>query len=296
MALRSMTGFGQGVSEADGVRYEVSLRGVNHRFLDVSLKLPMTSPALEQELQRILREGVSRGRVDVSVSRTESAQQNVSVTIHSERLKLAASELRRALSEIGVVDERSVNDALVSLIRRDEFVEVRSARSSLDGEHQQIVGAFQEALRGFLSMREIEGQGIEAEMLRLISTLEELTKQIVSIHAQNIDSLRTRLGERIQKALQAIPVDEQRVVQEAAIMADRLDISEEMNRLASHFSQLRAVIQGNEGGKKIEFLLQEIGRELNTCGSKSQLSEISQRVVSAKSELEKMREQVQNVE
>ncbi|MEO8552600.1 MAG: YicC/YloC family endoribonuclease [Kofleriaceae bacterium] len=290
--MRSMTGFGRGVAEQGAVRATVDLRSVNHRFLDLKLRAQI-APSLEEQVAAKIRTGVERGSLAVSINVVrpagtsglridEAAAHRAHATLHqlAASLGLAAPDLALVLAQPGVVASAGELDT--------------DASEAVD---RLILAALDQALAQLRDMRAVEGRALEKE---LVARLDELARQKTSIetHAAGVtEQLHKKLQERLARLVGEAGIDPGRLAQEVALLAERADITEELVRLGSHLEQARGIATGpGASGRKLDFLVQEIGRELNTIGSKSQRTEISATVVEAKSVLEKVREQVQNVE
>ncbi len=299
-----MTGYGRGVAEQDGRRATVEVRAVNHRFLDLKLRGMPLSPALEEQLSARVRAAVERGSVTVSVhvaapaggaaSRIdpEAAQRAYdTLAALAARLGMAAPELSLVLAQPGVVV---------------------AAEPAGDEPEPQVLAALDAALAQLAGMRTTEGQALAAELRARLDELTALRASIAAVAAAIPAQLSKRLAERVRRLLddggldpgrldpgRGDPgrLDPGRLAQEVALLADRADVTEELVRLASHVDQARTLLAAAGAvGRRLDFLVQEIGRELNTIGSKSTAAEISSLVVDAKAVLEKVREQVQNVE
>ena len=286
-----MTGFGRGVAEQAGVRATVDVRTVNHRFLDLKLRgVPLAAP-LEDAIGAKVRGAIERGAVAVSValvapSREGAVRIDPAAAEHAHRvltdvaarLGLPGPDLALVLAQPGVVvaAERADDDAAVA---------------------QAVAGALDAALIQLDEMRRADGTALAAELSGRLDELVVARTQIAELAATLPQAVSKRLHERLRRLLDDTELDPARLAQEVAAIADRADVTEELVRLASHLDQVRALLLSGEAvGRRLDFLVQEIGRELNTIGSKSALAEISTLVVGAKAILERVREQVQNVE
>jgi uncharacterized protein (TIGR00255 family) len=282
-----MTGYGRGVVSRDGVRATVDVRAVNHRFLDLKLRGAAITPALEEAVASRVRAAIERGSITVSVHLAQEGVANPARIDHdaarrafdmlaetAARLGIAGPELALVLAQPGVVvsgDDRS-------------------------NEDPPVVPALEAALVQLDRMRATEGEALATELLARLDELVALRAQAATLAAGLPSHLAKRISERVRKLLEDA-IEPARLAQEVAILADRADITEELVRLASHLDQARALVTTNGSvGRRLDFLVQEIGRELNTIGSKSALAELTAAVVSGKAALEKLREQVQNVE
>jgi uncharacterized protein (TIGR00255 family) len=291
-----MTGFGRGVAEQGNVRATVDLRAVNHRFLDLKLRAQVM-PALEEQIAGRIRAAIERGSVTVSIHIARHAAAagpridevaaraaHGQLALLAKSLGIAGPELALVLAQPGVVlaDEPGSDSEMVDAL---------------------ILTALDAAIGGLQQMRAVEGRVLERDLAMRLDELGKLRGTIVGLAAGVTEHVQKKLAERLRRLLgdesnkSGSVVDPARLAQEVALLAERADITEELVRLASHLEQAGATIGGlGASGRKLDFLVQEIGRELNTIGSKSQVTEISSAVVEAKAVLEKVREQVQNVE
>lgn len=292
--LSSMTGFGSGTQVHDDLQITVEVKSVNNRFLDINCKLPTLFLGLESQINALLREKLKRGRIEVFVQRktVRGFAQNVRV---NAALVNSCMESFKELAALGV-SQRCLDVVLADVIGRREILELTAEDESVVDEVPLVMEALRQACIELVSMRQREGAALEEELRRLLQSLEEIIGEIQRLAASTPEAIQQRLHERISSLLQGIELDQQRLHQEVVYLADRADITEELARLRSHVVQFHDVLEAGEGGRKLEFLLQEFGREVNTCGSKSQDTAITRNVVEAKTILEKMREQVLNVE
>jgi uncharacterized protein (TIGR00255 family) len=292
--IRSMTGFGAGRGQAQGETIAVELRSVNGKFCEVKPRLPRELLPLEAELVRIIKARLSRGVIDAHVRRegAESARGKM------PRVDLAlaaayAKALRELKQELGLAGEPSVHDLTMLegvLTLAEEPPDFASASAAL-------AIALDGALSALEQMRRREGEALGADLSARLDVLEKAAAKIRALAPKVVDAYRDRLAARVAELSRGLAADPQRLAQEVAFFADRTDVAEELTRLASHLSQLRALLSGEApAGRKFEFLLQEVHREVNTIGSKSQHAGISGEVVEMKAELERIREQIQNIE
>jgi uncharacterized protein (TIGR00255 family) len=295
--VRSMTGYGAGEARTDDGRWLVEVRSTNHRFLDVVVRLPKDLGGLEDRVRAAVASRVARGRVEVSVVRDSSRRAKwVSVdTDLARRYGQALEELRGAL---GLQEAPSLS-AILSL---PDVVRVEEPPQDLEATWDALRPAVEQATEHLVSMRCVEGARLAEDLRRRLARLEEWVDQVEARAEDLPRAYAQRLRHRIADLLQALevphPPDEARLATEVAVFADRCDVREELVRLRSHLDQARALLAQEDSpvGRKLEFLLQEMGREVNTVGSKAQDLEVIRAVLEMKSELEAMREQVQNVE
>jgi uncharacterized protein (TIGR00255 family) len=288
-----MTGFGAGQATVDSEELSVEVRSWNHKFCEVKVRLPRELASLEPVVVKAVKDRIARGSVDVFVKRQSSERGSVAPTVdialardYFAALSSLAAELRLA-GEIRLQDI-AAQPGVVTVAER----EVDLARAS-----QALDLALMQALEKLGQMRELEGRAIEADLGGRLRAIQELASEVEAIGPKVLSEYRQRLAERVAELARGVSVDPQRLAQEVAFFAERSDIAEEVARLFSHLEQFRRLSQLPEpAGRKMEFLVQEMNREVNTAGSKGQHSEISARVVAMKAELERIREQVQNVE
>ena len=285
-----MTGFGRGVAEHAGVRATVDLRSVNHRFLDLKLRAQI-APSLEDQLATKIRGSVERGSISVAVNIVRPPTAS-GVRIDEAAAQRAHAALRSLATTLGVAPPD-----LALVLAQPGVVASSDAPEDPEAVDAAILGALDQALGQLQAMRAAEGRALERELLARLDELAKLRAGIEQQAAGIAEQLHQKLSDRLARLIGDAAVDPARLAQEVALLAERADITEELVRLDSHLEQARTIAKGAAAsGRKLDFLVQEIGRELNTIGSKSQRTEITAAIVEAKSVLEKMREQVQNVE
>ncbi|HEY7958188.1 MAG TPA: YicC/YloC family endoribonuclease [Polyangia bacterium] len=291
--MRSMTGYGRGTCEVAGRRLHVELRSLNHRFLEVKLRLPWGDPAIEQQITQLLRTKIDRGVVTVSV-RDEGGAAALALKVRVD-LALARGyvealeQLRQALGVVAPIP--------LELVATQPGV-LAAGEALPDSEllWKALEPGLSQALDGLVESRAREGAAIAADLKERLASVERIASDLRTLTASAPEQYRARLTERLERA-RASGIDEQRIAQEVAIMADKLDVSEELTRLGAHLAELgRLLDQSGPQGRRLDFLTQELNREINTLGSKSPSAQCAARVVDAKAELEKLREQIQNVE
>jgi uncharacterized protein (TIGR00255 family) len=290
--IKSMTGFGQGSAEGEDFKVRVDVRTVNNRFLDIHVRLPQELSSLEVTLKKQIQGGVKRGRIDltISVEQMKQAKFEINRPLVSGYLS-ALSELK---SEFGLGGEPS----LELLAKLPGALQVSQNSAELDDRFvASVVAGVSQALVSLTEMRVVEGQELAAELGNRLDVIEGKLPLVESEAGQLPAKYRERLAKRVQEILAGGAVDEARLAQEAVLLADRSDISEEIARLKSHIVQMRDVLRSDEeAGKRLDFILQEMNREANTILSKSNDLAISDAAIIIKTEVEKLREQVQNVE
>jgi uncharacterized protein (TIGR00255 family) len=293
MSIRSMTGFAQVKSHAgEGTSFTLSLKSVNHRFLDPQLRLPMETDELEMKLRRVLKERLARGHVEVTLNVERRGGQGYE--FNRELVGGYIEAFRKAAREFGAAGEPDLNNVF-------RMPGALGAMTPLDGNFENaVLAALEQAIQKLNVMREQEGRGMDAELRRRLAALEQATEEVSKLSSAvsraYMEKIRTRMEELLENA------DPDRILQEAAIMAERSDIQEELVRLRTHIDHFRKLLdQGGEVGKKLDFLLQELNREANTLLSKTsgvagEGLRITELGLQMKSEIEKCREQVQNLE
>jgi uncharacterized protein (TIGR00255 family) len=289
-----MTGFGQAVWEADGTRLSVEVRGVNHRFLDVRLSLPRDSQGWEPELRRLVAERVERGKVDVTISRGVSGQGARAVEVDEELAESVLAGWRRLQKRLALPGEIDIS----FLQSRGDFVRVvEQQRGATDDELARAVRLLEKAMDAFDRARVREGAALQRDMKGRRQRLVDIEKSLRTRCGEILPEMAERLRTRLDRLLENRTIDESRLLQEAAILAERSDVHEELVRLATHLKRLAELLrQKGSVGKPIDFLLQEIHRELNTVASKSSDVEVTRLTLDGRAEVERLREQVQNVE
>lgn len=314
--MRSMTGFGHAAGEALGRRCVVELRSFNHRFLDLKLRLPplWVDPLLEQLLSQAIRRRVQRGSLIITMREEGPSQGRTEVTVSEELARTHGVALRRlwsALRPEGATDDGAAplpagaEAQLFALVAAQPGVLV-IGENGLDAEarFRGLEPILDVALTGLLASRQREGEALRLELLHRLGGLSRLLDEIARIVEHAPDLHRRRLVERINRLLDnssssgpTVHLDPQRLAQEVALLADRIDVTEEITRLRAHMAEFSRLCNGDAvAGRQLDFLTQELNREVNTIGSKAQSSEVAARIVAMKAELERLREQIQNVE
>ena len=291
--LLSMTGYGSAKGTVEGQEITVELKSVNNRFLDCSVRMPRSFLFAEDAVKKAVTAGVTRGKVDVFVS-AQASQDSGTVVLVNEGL---AREYRDAIARIA--ESLGLENGLTafSIARLPDVLTVECREIDKDKATAALAEITAKAVEEFNAMREREGEWLRRDMLAKLDTIEKLVSIVEERSPQTVKEYRERLEARLREVLEDRSLDEQRVITEAAIFADRTAVDEETVRLRSHIAQFRTLLQeGSPILRKPDFLVQELNREMNTIGSKCSDSYLAQVVVDLKSELEKIREQIQNVE
>ncbi|MCI6605868.1 MAG: YicC family protein [Clostridiales bacterium] len=291
--IRSMTGYGRAVQTIDGREITVELRSVNNRYLDCTVKLPRMFSFAEDSVKNRVKAAVSRGKVDIYIGVNAVQTADVQVAVNRPVIESYLAALRQIETEYGVRDDVTV----MSLARLPDVFSVEKTQEDEQKLTQDILSVAEEAISRYNAMRETEGAALEADLRGRAATILERVALVEQRSPATVAEYRERLRQKMQEVLQNTAIDEGRILQEAAIYADRIAVDEETVRLRSHLAQLGDMLtKGGAIGRKLDFLLQELNRETNTVGSKCNDLELSNIVVDMKAELEKIREQTQNIE
>ena len=291
--VKSMTGYGRHESVLHGRTLVIEVKSVNNRYLDCNVRLPRVYICAEDGVQRRVKEVISRGKVDVYVNMENNTEEAVSVTLNQPVAAGYMEALRKMADTFGLNPDVSID----LLSKFPDVFKVDKVPEDLEELTADIHAVTEEALRDFDAMRCREGEKLEADLLGRLDTLEDFTHQVEQRSPQTVADYRARLTTKLQEVLADRQLDESRVLTEAAIFADKVAVDEETVRLHSHIAQFRDMLAGGSPiGRKLDFLIQEMNRETNTIGSKCNNLEISTIVVNMKAEIEKIREQVQNIE
>lgn len=291
--IKSMTGYGRSCSSFDGREITVEVRSVNNRYLDCNVKLPRIFGYLEDKVKQSVKDRVTRGKVDVFITIVNQAGEEVNISLNRPVLEGYLAAMQQIASEYTVV-----NDISVSTITRlpDVFV-IEKPDLDEEARGKEILSTLHDALNQYDQMRVTEGAALEKDLLQRRETILGLVKKVEARSPITVAEYRSRLQVKMQEVLASTTLDENRILTEAAIFADKVAVDEETVRLRSHLNQLQSMLSGGGAiGRKLDFLLQEMNREANTIGSKGNDLEQARTVVDIKAELEKIREQVQNIE
>ncbi|NTV89001.1 MAG: YicC family protein [Clostridiales bacterium] len=291
--IKSMTGFGRGEAREDGIEFMVEIKTVNHRYTDVFVKMPRQIGFLEEKVRNLVSKAVSRGKIDVFITYSNTSEDSKSVVYDEGLAKAYIASVQKMKERFGLKD-----DVTLTLVSRfPDVFRIEQADQDEDKLWQLLKAAVDNALQSLISMRQHEGEGLSTDMLEKASFIESLLKDISVRAPEVVKEYKAKLENRIKDLLEQPNLDESRLATEVAIFADRCSIDEEIVRLASHIGQLRDTLKIQQPvGRKLDFLIQEMNREINTIGSKANDLTITRNVVDIKSEIEKLREQVQNIE
>ena len=288
-----MTGYGKANIIKDETReYQVEIKSVNHRYLDVTVKMPKSISYLEEEIKKQITQKIKRGKIDVFVLFENNSQEGKEIKINKEIAKIYIEELK----ELAKQEKLSSN---IDVMEIAKFPDVLTIKNNEDEQliRKEIIEVTKQAVENLMQMRKIEGEKMQKDILSRLEKIELKTNEISKLSTGLIDEYVVKLENRIKEILKTETVDKNRIAQEVVIYADKCSVEEEITRLKSHIQQFRDVFTTDEAiGKKLDFIMQEMNRETNTIGSKANSLEITNLVVDIKTELENIREQVQNIE
>ena len=291
--IHSMTGYGRAVRTMNGREITVELRSVNNRFLDCTVKLPRAFSYAEDAVKQTVKASVARGKVDVFIGVNATAEENVRISLNRPVVEGYLNALRTVVADYGVRDDISA----MSLSQLPEVFVVEKPEEDEERNTADIVSVAKEALAAYNAMREREGTALAADVRTHAAVILSFVEKVEQRSPVTLREYRTRLENKLREVLENQSVDENRIVTEAALFADKIAVDEETVRLRSHLSQLEGLLsEGGAIGRKLDFLLQEMNREANTIGSKGNDLAQARNVVEIKAELEKIREQIQNIE
>ena len=291
--LRSMTGFGRSKYENEGREYLVEIKSVNNRYSDINIKMPREISFLEEKVKKTIASAISRGKIDVFITFSNNSEKGKSIKINTELAKKYIEQLRKLQKETNVID----NISIIDISKMPEVLKLRVEDDDEELLWKELSICLNNALDNFIKMRETEGEKIKEDLEKRANTVLEKVKLISKISTGLVEEYIEKLEKRVNELLKTTVVDEARLAQEIVIYSDKCSIEEELTRINSHISQFFKLIEEkNPVGKKIDFLIQEMNRETNTIGSKANNLEITNLVVEIKTEIENIREQIQNIE
>lgn len=291
--LRSMTGFGAAETENESYKVHVEVKSVNQRFLDLAFHMPRLLNVWEDELRNRIKEKAARGKMDVYVTLVDKREMEACVRVNHG----LAKGYHGALNEISDLLHLPRNGDVTAIAAYPDVL-VMEERTSLEGGEEVLFPALEQALESLDAMRQREGMNIQQDFQQRLAELESMVDKVSALAPEIVEAYRQRLQKMMAELLADKDFDETRIIQETALYADKVNYTEEIVRLKSHFQQFRQMVAAVEGpvGRKLDFLIQEMNREANTIGSKANNAAAAQIVVDIKSEIEKLREQVQNIE
>lgn len=291
--LRSMTGYGRSQKILNGRDISVEIRSVNHRYYEYTSRIPRTYSYIDEKLKAVLKTSVARGKVEVSVTINNIEGKDSQIAINKGVAEGYVTALRSISEELGLSDDLTLSN----LIRIPDVFNIQKTPDDEEQICADVSEVTAEALERFVAMRETEGTRLKNDILEKADFIIERVKMVEELSPLTVEAYRNKLYKKLSEVLADKNLDEQRIITEAAIFSEKIAVDEETVRLRSHIAQLRDILESNEAvGRKLDFIVQEINREVNTIGSKAQDLNITKIVVDMKSEIEKIREQIQNVE
>ena len=293
MEILSMTGYGSAKGTVEGLNISAELKSVNNRYLDVSVRLPRGFLFAEEAIKAAVQQHISRGKVDVFLTVDSSNAADTVVRVNEPLLRAYLDAIDSIAAEHGLQNDVTA----LSVARFPDVLSVEKAEADQDALRAGLVALMDEALADYDRMRLREGQKLREDVESRLVTIEALVTEVETHAPETVEAYHNRLRQKLESVLEGKDVDEARVITECAVFADRVAVDEETVRLRSHIAQMRQMLAaGSPFGRKADFLIQEFNREANTIGSKCQNADIAKVVVDLKSEIEKIREQIQNIE
>lgn len=290
--IKSMTGYGKSNLSKELREYQIEIKSVNHRYLDISVKMPKMLSYLEEAIKKEISTKVKRGKIDVFVTFENNSIEGKEIKINTEIAKAYIDELKNLAAKENILADIQVTDI-------SKFPDVLNIQNSQDDEviKNEVLEVVKEATGNLVQMRQVEGKRIAEDLLVRLNKIQKEVQKISKLSTGLIDEYIVKLEERIKQVLKEQEIDQSRLAQEVVIYADKCSIQEEVTRLNSHISQFEMLLNSDETiGKKLDFIIQEMNRETNTIGSKANNLEITNSVIDMKTEIENIREQVQNIE
>lgn len=291
--IKSMTGFGAGDAETADFKVHIEVKAVNQRFLETNYHMPYSMNMFENQLTKKIKEYASRGKLDINIRFQDLRDKAVTVKVD----KGLVAAYGQALQEISSQLELSAPVTAAQIASYPDVLKLNEENADLEAAQPVLMQAMKQALESFVAMREAEGQNIQRDLLARIGTLENFVGELEKLAPEIVAAYRQRLENLLREYLAKEDIEESRIIQEVALFTDKVNYTEETVRLRSHFDQFRQIITAGEPvGRKLDFLIQEMNREINTVASKANSAGAAQFVVDVKSEIEKIREQIQNIE
>lgn len=291
--IRSMTGYGKASLSVEGREYQVEIKSVNHRYLDINIKMPRTLGYLEETIKKQISEKIKRGKIDVFITFENNSQEGRDIKINKELAKIYINQLKKLAQEENI----SSNIEVIDIAKFPDILTIKIEQED-EKIKNEILQVTKDATDKIIEMKNIEGQKIAQDLLSRIGKIENKIEEISKKSTGLIEEYVVKLEKRIKEILKTEEIDKSRLAQEVVIYADKCSVEEEITRLKSHIYQFKNLIADNNGtiGKKLDFIIQEMNRETNTIGSKANNLEITNGVIDIKTELEDIREQTQNIE
>ena len=291
--LSSLTGYGRASFVIDAREYVVEIKSVNNRYSDISIKMPRSISFLEDKIKKLISNAITRGKIEVFVSFTNNSDIGRNIEINREIAKRYIEEMRKLASEQNI----NSNIEVIDVMKMPDVLNTKIDETAEEVIKDELITCTNEAITNFISMREVEGEKIKEDLEKRINVISEKINKINSISTGLVEEYIVKLEKRVNELLKPNVVDETRLAQEIVIYSDKCSVEEEITRMKSHISQFLSLLdKDNSNGKRIDFLIQEMNRETNTIGSKANNLEITNYVVDIKTEVENIREQIQNIE
>ena len=290
--IKSMTGYGRADKKVELRDYQIEIKSVNHKYLDITIKMPKNISHKEEEIKKLVKSKLHRGKIDILVTFTDNSVENKKITLNTDLAKIYINQLRELAQEEKIWSDIQVTDIA-------KFPDVLIVENNQDDEmiEQELQEVTMQALNQLIEMRRNEGNKIAEDLQKRIEDIKEKVENISNLSTGLIENYIVKLNARIKELAQDCEIDENRIAQEVVIYADKCSVEEEVTRLNSHISQFKELLKSDENvGKKLDFIIQEMNRETNTIGSKANSLEITNEVINIKTQLENIREQVQNIE
>ena len=290
--IKSMTGYGKGNISENLRNYQVEIKSVNHRYLDISVKMPRVLSYLEEDVKKVISSKVKRGKIDVFITFENSSTEGKEIKINNEIAKMYINQLKQLAEEENIL-------ANIEVTEISKYPDVLSIQNTQDDEQikKELIEVTTIATDKLVQMRQVEGSKMAEDLLKRIEKINQKIEKISELSTGLIEEYVVKLENRIKEILKNQEIDESRLAQEVVIYADKCSIEEEVTRLKSHISQFKELINSDDAvGKKLDFIIQEMNRETNTIGSKANNLEITNGVIDIKTDIENIREQVQNIE
>lgn len=292
--IRSMTGFGRGMYSTEEREYTIEIKSVNHKYTDINVRLPYVLSFLEEKIKKEVSQNVARGKIDINVTFVNNSNLGKKISINKPLAKEYIEELRKIKEENNIIDD-------ISIMKIAKLPDILNITQDNNEEvlWEELNKALQEAIKNLLEGKEVEGKKLSEDMLQRLENINNHILEISQYSTGLIEQYVVKLKDRIKEIMQTYLIDEARISQEVVLYADKTSIEEEITRLKSHITQFRELLQSEsvkKTGKRLDFIIQEMNREINTIGSKSNCLEITNLVIELKTELEDVREQVQNIE
>ena len=291
--IKSMTGYGRSSYESQGREYIVEIKSVNNRFSDINIKGPRSFNYLEEEIKKVILNNVTRGKIDLYITFNNNSDLGKKINLNTEIAKKYIEELKKLASEEDIIDNINIMD----ISRFPDVLNIRIEEEAEEIIKNELLKALNQAIENFIDMRQKEGEKIKQDLETRIENIKEKVEKISSISSGLVEEYIVKLEERIKELLKTDVVDKNRLAQEVVIYSDKCSVEEEITRLKSHITQFLNLLNSETAvGKKLDFLVQEMNRETNTIGSKANNLDITNYVVDMKTEIENIREQIQNIE